>query len=67
MQITYFSKALPLVSRVAAFVDELHLLENSRLARFSRTQQQHFNFISQVHFVPLQLVLNLLIPRFALL
>ena len=48
-------------------MDELHLFQDGRLAGFTSSQKQHLDFIPEVHFVSLQLVLNLLIPRLALL
>lgn len=32
----------PLLLRVGSLVDELHLFENGRFPRFSRSEQQHF-------------------------
>lgn len=64
-------------------MDELHLLEDSRLSRLSRscalleadevtgvailTEEQHFDLVALHHLVALELVLNLLVPLLALL
>jgi hypothetical protein len=74
---------LPLVARVAALVDELHLLENRRLSGLSGscgmletaavnhvallTEEQHLDLVALHHLVALELVLNLLIALLALL
>jgi hypothetical protein len=63
----HLSEALALVPRVSALVDELHLFENGRLSGFTSTKQQHLDLVSQVHFVALQLVLDLLIALLPLL
>jgi len=65
--VTYFSEAFSLVSRVSTLVDELHLLEDGGLAGFTGTEQQHLDLVPKVHLVPLQLVLDLLVPLLALL
>ncbi len=46
---------------------EPHLFEDGGFARLSSSEEEHLDLIPQVHFVPLQLVLNLLVPRLALL
>jgi len=63
----HLSEALALVPRVSAFVDELHLFEDGRLSGFTSTEQQHLDFVPQIHLIALQLILNLLIALLSLL
>ena len=48
-------------------MNELHLFQYSRLARLAGSEKQHLDLIPQIYLVSLQLVLDLFIPRFALL
>jgi hypothetical protein len=48
-------------------VDELHLFENGRLSGFTGTEKKHLDLVSLHHLIPLELVLNLLVPGLALL
>lgn len=48
-------------------MNELHLFQDRGLARFTGSKKKHLDLIPEVHFIPLQLILNLLIPRLALL
>lgn len=61
------TEGFSLIARVAAFVYELHLLENCGFARLSGTEKEHLDLISQTELVPLELVLDLLISLLALL
>ena len=52
---------IPLLGVVAVEVDELHLLEHRRLARLSRTEQQHLDLVLRHLAVAFELVLDLVI------
>jgi len=48
-------------------MNKLHLFQDSRLARLAGSEKQHLDLIPQVYLVSLQLVLDLFVPRLALL
>ena len=43
-------------------IDQPHLLEDRRLPRFSRTKEEHLDLIAQICSIPLQLILDFLVP-----